>query len=158
MSVPLLSIRRSRLGAVATVAVAAVTLSACTKPIPEITVYGDGHSLNVGAARYTFPNGKEHVRITDYGRAPTLRVQPGSDLLVDVPRELATNAWVVAAFTLDPTGKATPLAGAGSAVHDTHSARLTAPPSSISDYFLQVVELRGSKQTGGWIVHVKVTS
>ncbi len=121
-------------------------------------MYGDGHSLNVAAARYTFPNGKEHVQITDYGRAPTLTVQPGSDLLVDVPRELATNAWVVAAFTLGPTGKTTPLAGAGSAVHDTHSARLTAPPSSVTDYFLQVVELRGSKQAGGWILHVKVTS
>lgn len=158
MSVTLLTIRRRLPPVLAAAAVVTVGLSACTKPIPEITVYGNGHSLNVPAARYTFPNGKEQVRITDYGKAPTLEVQPGTDLLVDVPRELATNAWVVAAFTLDPTGKTTPLAGAGSAVHDTHSARLTAPPSAVTDYFLQVAELRGSKQAGGWILHVRVTA
>jgi hypothetical protein len=141
------------------VTLGAVTLglSACSKPIPEVTIYGDGHSLNVPAARYTFPNGEEHVRITDYGKAPTIKVQVGTDLLVDVPRELSTHAWVVAAFTLDPSGKATPLSGTGGAVHDTHSARLTAPPSNIANYFLQVAELRGAKQTGGWIVHVKVS-
>lgn len=132
-------------------------LSACTRPLPNITVYGDGQSIIVPAANYRFPNGSSHVRITDYGKAPTLRVQNGTALMIDVPREIAVNAWVVAAFTLAADGKSTPIPGAGSALHDRHSTRLRAAPGGVSDYFLQIVELRGAAQTGGWVVHVKTT-
>ena len=148
---------RRRWAAAIGVIAAASVLSACDKPLPRITVYGDGHSVIVPAANYRFPDGAPHVEITDYSKAPTLRVQTGSELLVDVPHDIAVNSWVVAAFTLNAEGKSTPIAGAGSALHDEHTTRLAAAPADVSDYYLQVVELRGATQTGGWVLHVKTT-
>lgn len=139
---------------------AAPLLAGCQKPLPTITVYGDGHAITVDAAAYQFPGGPTHRPVSDYGQAPTLSVQAGSDLLIDVPRQVADNAWVVAAFTLDASSKATPLAGAGSAgaLRNQHSTRVTSAPAGVGNYYLQVVELRGNQQVGGWVVHVQTTS
>ena len=155
--------QRSWAGRVAVLAVALTgtpILVGCDKPLPRITVYGGGHAINVDAAEYQFPGGPARRQITDYGQAPTLTVPAGSDLLIDVPRTIARNAWVVAAFTLDADGKSTPLAGAGSAgaIRDQHSTRVSSAAAGVGAYFLQVVEVRGAQQAGGWVVHIRTVS
>ena len=138
----------------------AALLSACRKPLPTVTVYGGGRSVIVDAAAYQFPGGPKRQHLTDYAQAPTITVPAGSDLLIDVPRSVVDNAWVVAAFTLDAAGRTTPLTGAGSAgaLRDRHSTRVSSAPIGVGNYFLQVVELRGPQQAGGWVVHVRTTS
>jgi hypothetical protein len=134
-------------------------LAACQKPLPTITVSGDGKSVVVDAARYQFPGGPLHQPIKDVGDAPTIRVRAGSQLLVDVPRAVADNAWVVAAFTLDSASKSHPLTGAGSvsAIRDRHTTHLSTATAGVGSYYLQIAEIRGATQAGGWIVHVTTT-
>lgn len=134
-------------------------LSACHKPLPTITVSGDGKSVIVDAARYQFPGGPLHQPITDVGNAPTIRVRAGSELLVDVPRTVAANAWVVAAFTLDSASKSHPLTGAGTAtaIRDQHTAHLSTAAAGVGSYYLQIAEIRGASQAGGWILRVTTT-
>ena len=152
--------RWSRAGSGLLAVLALAVLVGCRKPLPTITVYGSGHSIIVDAAAYRFAGGPNHQRISDYGQAPTITVEAGSPLLIDVPREVATNAWIVAAFTLDSAGTSKPLAGAGSAgaLRDRHSTRVSTSPAGVGTYYLQVVELRGTEQAGGWVVHVRTTS
>lgn len=153
--------RRAIRGSFALAALAAVPLLAgCQKPLPTITVYGDGRSIIVDAAAYQFPGGPTHRPVTDYDQAPTLSVQAGSDLLIDVPRQVADNAWLVAAFTLDASSNTTPLAGAGSAgaIRNQYSTRVSSTPAGVGSYYLQVVELRQAQQVGGWVVHIQTTS
>lgn len=134
-------------------------LVACRKPAPSITVFGDGTSVQVGAAFYQHPGGPVRQPVTDYAQATSITVRAGSELLVDVPRTVATNTWLVAAFTLDGKGNATPLDGAGTAqtVHGSHSTRLSTTPAGVGSYYLQVGELRNGQQSGGWLVRVRTT-
>lgn len=135
-------------------------LAGCQKPLPTITVSGDGRSVVVGAAQYRFPGGPLHRPIKDVGQAPSIRVRAGSELLVDVPRTVADDAWVVAAFTLDSASKAHPLAGAGSAtaIRDRHTTHLSTASAGVGSYYLQIAEIRATSQAGGWIVHVTTTA
>jgi hypothetical protein len=152
--------RRARLSSgVAASTLAIGLLTACHKPLPTITVSGDGKSVIVDAARYQFPGGPLHRPITDVGDTPTIRVRAGSQLLVDVPRVVADNAWVVAAFTLDSASKSHPLNGAGSAsaIRDRHTTHLSTATVGVGSYYLQIAEIRGATQAGGWIVHVTTT-
>jgi hypothetical protein len=152
--------RRTRLsGWVAAFTLSVALLTACHKPLPTITVSGDGKSVIVDAARYQFPGGPLREPITDVGNAPTIRVRAGSQLLVDVPRAVADNAWVVAAFTLDSASKSHPVTGAGSAtaIRDRHTTHLSTATAGVGSYYLQIAEIRGATQAGGWIVHVTTT-
>lgn len=135
-------------------------LVACQKPLPTITVSGDGKSVVVDAARYQFAGGPLRQPIKDVGDAPTIRVRAGSQLLVDVPRAVASNAWVVAAFTLDSASKSHPLTGAGSAtaIRDQHTTHLSTTTAGVGSYYLQIAEIRGTSQAGGWIVRVTTTN
>ena len=139
---------------------AAGLFAACQKPLPTITVSGDGRSVVVGAARYQFPGGPLRQPVKDVAQAPTIRVRAGSQLLVDVPRAVADNAWVVAAFTLDSASRSHPLAGAGSAtaIRGRHTTHLSTATVGVGSYFLQIAEIRGTSQAGGWIVHVATTA
>lgn len=135
-------------------------LGACDRPLPTITVYGDGRSLVVDANAYQFAGGPVRTQHQDYAEAPTLKVAAGSELLIDVPRRVAKDTWLVAAFTLAADGTTRPLAGAGSAgpLTDQHTTRVSSAPAGVGEYYLQVVELRGTKQAGGWTVRVRTTS
>jgi hypothetical protein len=152
-------IRKRTAGWAALFALLAAVLTACQKPLPTITVSGDGKSVVVDAANYRFADGPLHEPVKDVGQAPELRVRAGSTLLVDVPRTVADNAWVVAAFTLDSAGKSHPLTGAGtaSAIHDRHTTHLATTPAGVGSYYLQVAEIRSASQVGGWILHVTTT-
>jgi hypothetical protein len=134
-------------------------LTACQKPLPTITVSGADRAVVVRAAQYQFAGGPLHKPIKDVGQAPGITVRAGSTLLVDVPHTVAANVWVVAAYTLDSAGKAHPLAGAGSAsaIRGRHTTHLSTTPAGVGDYYLQVAELRGTAEVGGWIVHVTTT-
>ncbi|MEP6851833.1 MAG: hypothetical protein ABJA87_04145 [bacterium] len=149
--------RRQHAVALALSAVLAVVLTACNRPLPTITVYGDGRSVVVDANAYQLPGGALRTQHQDYADAPTISVAAGSELLVDVPRRVATQTWLVAAFTLGADGKTAPLAGAGSAgaLTDQHTTRVSTAPAGVGEYYLQVVELRGTTQSGGWTLRVR---
>ena len=134
-------------------------LTACQKPFPTITISGNGKSVLVDAARYQFAGGPLHTPIQDVGQAPDLHVRAGSELLVDVPRSVADNVWVVSAYTLDSVNKAHPLAGAGTAnaVRGRHTTHLSTTPAGVGDYYLQVAEI-STGDVGGWVVHVITTA
>lgn len=142
------------------IAAATAVLSACHKPLPTVTVSGNGRSVIVRAARYEFPGGTMHQPIKDVGQAPGITVRAGTQLLVDVPRTVANNAWVVAAYTLDSASKAHPLAGAGSAsaIRGRFTTHLSTTPAGVGQYYLQIAELSGTAEIGGWIVRVTTTS
>ena len=76
-----------------------------------------------------------------------------------MPGPVANNAWVVAAYTLDSASKAHPLAGAGSAtaIRGRFTTHLSTTPAGVGVYYLQVAELKGTAEVGGWIVRVTTT-
>lgn len=135
-------------------------LVACQKPLPTITVYGDGKSVIVDAAAYQFSGGPTHRQISDFEQAPTITVQAGSQLLIDVPKTVAQHTWVVAAFSLDSSGASTAIEGAGTPVplHDQYTARVSTAPIGVGQYYLQVAEIRGITQVGGWVIKVRTES
>ena len=65
----------------------------------------------------------------------------------------------MAAFTLDSASKSHPLTGAGSAtaIRDRHTTHLSTATAGVGSYYLQIAEIRGATQAGGWIVHVTTT-
>lgn len=148
------------LGIVLLAGLLAGLVAACQKPLPTITVYGEGKSVIVDAAAYQFSGGPTRRTISDYAQAPTISVPAGTVLLIDVPRTVAEDTWVVAAFRLDQAGKSTPIEGAGSLepLHDRHSTRVSTSPAGLGDYYLQVAQLRGTTQAGGWVIKVRTKS
>ena len=93
------------------------------------------------------------------GEAAAINVTLGTQLLVDVPRTVADHAWIVSAFKLDAASRETPIVGAGSTlIHNTHYTRLDTTPAGLGDYYLRIVEYRGSAPAGGWTVRVRTTS
>jgi hypothetical protein len=135
-------------------------LVACDKPLPAVTFFGDGKSISVDPASYRFAGGPTRTTINDYGEVETLTVAVRSDVLIDVPRSVAENTWLVAAFRLDEQAKSTPIDGAGSLepLHDEHSTRVSTTPAGVGEYFLQVVELRDGQAVGSWLVKIRTTS
>ncbi len=136
----------------------AATLTACRKPAPRITVYAAHKSIQVSAAFYIQTGGPKRNFLTDFANAPTITVPPDTKLLVDVPRAVSLS-WVVVAVTVSSTGASTPVPNVAPAevLRNRHTVTLAAAPASTGDYYVQVAQLRGSVQAGGWIFHVKPT-
>ncbi len=143
------------------VLLSASALAACTKPSPDITVYGNGKSIVIDAAFYSFTGSVGAPSIADATDARSISAQQGSKVLIDVPRSVANNTWLVSAFTFDTAGKANALAGAGGVgnVTGAHTTRITVPSASVTpEYYVEVVELRHGLAAGGWVFHVRVSS
>jgi hypothetical protein len=140
------------LGAVVTAAL----LSACDKPVPEVTIQSGSRTTVVSPLRYCFDSALTKCRANLTPQ--TVSAQSSSTLFVDVPREVAAKHWIVSAYKVDNTGKKSPLDGYGSPslLHDQHSTRV-AVPYGTGSYFLSVAELDGTAQVGTWTVEVQVT-
>jgi hypothetical protein len=152
--------RRSRVarraGLVAAAVLASATLTSCDKPIPNVTFLTGSTTTLVHALNYCF-DAITHCHNTS--KITIINAKSNSTVLVDVPREVADQHWIVTAFSLSK-GKTTPLDGYGSSVlHNRHSIRLPVPYASGggSYYFLSVAEIRGAAQSGTWTVQVHVT-
>jgi hypothetical protein len=127
-------------------------LTACDKPQPKVTVQS-GSKSKIVAAQPACVMTKQCG--TDQARIVHLAATPGTQMLVDVPKELADASWAVAAFTQDQTGKNTPLdiPGTGTPIKGKHALRLGVPQAT-GMYWLQVSSLAPTKQLTTWIVAV----
>jgi hypothetical protein len=122
-------------GAVGVAAVVSV-LSACDRPLPQISVLSGSTIVRVSPQTYYFDN-PQKARVTS-GTVSTISASGGRSLLVDVPKEVADQNWSVTAITLDAAGKQTDLDGTG-------------------NYFLKVAAAGGSAG-GVWLIQVHVTA
>jgi hypothetical protein len=146
----------ARAGALAAAAVAAVLLSACDKPIPEITLLSGSTVSQVAATSYCFNSNQRNCHVTS--AVPRITATSSSTIMVTVPRSVAESPWIVSAFRLDDQGTRTPLDGYGSPalLQDTHSTRV-AVPFGTGEYFLSVAQIEGAEQRGTWTVRVDVS-
>jgi hypothetical protein len=136
------------LGLVAT----ATVLAACDRPQPKVTVQSGSRSKIVSAQSLCVVAKQCAV---DTSKIVHLTAAPGSQILVDVPKDLSDASWAVAAYTQDQSGKNTPLdvPGTGSPIKGKHAVRL-AVPQATGGYLLQVSALAPTKQLTTWIIAV----
>jgi hypothetical protein len=80
----------SRTAAAALAAVAAVSLTACEKQSPYVSVTAGGRTVKARAIRYC--RGSECDSSTDQ---PILRLKAGDVVGIDVPRSLAEQGWAI---------------------------------------------------------------
>ena len=150
--------RTARLAAavLGTAAIATV-LTACSKPTPNITVLSGRTTIRVAPAKYCFDGNAKTCRTTS--AAGSIKATSGATIVVDVPRQVATDHWAVAAFVKDSTGKITTIDASSSAVvSGTHSVRLLVPQASSGSYQLSVQSFTGAAATGEWDVEVSLSN
>lgn len=80
----------SRLSAAALAVLATSGLAACEKQNPYITLTASGKVVKARAVRYCRG---DDCRVTSDN--PTLRMEPGSPVGIDVPRSVAEDGWQV---------------------------------------------------------------
>jgi hypothetical protein len=143
------------LTALAATALATVTLAACDKPVPGVTFLAGSTTVVSHPSQYCF-DPTTHCHSS--GSIPKITAKANSTVLVDVPRDVADQHWIVLAFKTDSAGTSTALDGYGSTgvLHNRHSVRVPVPNAEGS-YYLKVAELRGAAQSGTWIVLVDVS-
>lgn len=144
---------RRRLKTVAAVAglmAVPALLTACDKPQPTVTVFNGSTAKAVSAQPACLLLSTCSAK---QGRVVSLSAQPGSTILIDVPKKLADAGWIASAFTQDSTGKNTAVTGAGTSTTTDLTARLQVPQGT-GGYFVQVSALKPSNQLTTWIVRV----
>ncbi|MCU1688626.1 MAG: hypothetical protein JWN20_554, partial [Jatrophihabitantaceae bacterium] len=137
---------------------AATMLVACDKPLPKVTVSGDGNIVNLSASTYCFDD--DHCRdgeVSDYSDAPVLKIGRGEDILVSVPKVVATGQWLVSAFRVDANGDQQAVEGLGTpTLHDVHTTRIQTAAAGDQGFFLGIIEFDDNAKdvTGTWVVQV----
>lgn len=152
---------RRPLFAVLVVAAGVLTLAACDKPTPGVTIQSGSTSTVLKPQTYCFDAKPSHCRLTTSGNVGTLHAQGGGKIMVDVPRTIASGFWQVRSATQQANGtfKGLTAQGTSSAVlHDRHNTRVQVPIGS-GDYYLIVTEApQGTnKATGSWVARIVVS-
>ena len=143
---------RSRRVLLAVLGLAAVVLAACQKPVPEVTVEGDGTVVTISPSTYCFD--PSHCRRSALD-LPALTVGPDQKVLVDVPREVMSNGWRVDALSLQDITK---VLGSSGPIENSHSFRVAGNSGGGAPFIVQVSELAGGKPDGSvWSFVVKVS-
>ena len=143
-----------RVAAVAAGLAAAGVLTACQKPLPEVTVLSGGTTTTVSPQTYCFDD--KHCRFPR-SEVGAVAAPAGSTLLVDVPREVAHAYWSVTSAVRRNDGTFRTLKGAAfssGTVHDSHSTRVQVP-DGIGSYYLVVTQLSSSSK-GSWVAEVTI--
>jgi hypothetical protein len=146
---------RRRAGATAAL-LAALALTGCQKPVPEVTALADGEFVQIPAsmfcfdgARYTGPGSCREAK-----SAQSVTVRPGSPVSVEVPQEIREHGWYVR--VVGANGQITP----GPIQKDSSYFKLSADFGQASVLNLQVVALPsgtvGDGQPSGiWELHLR---
>lgn len=143
---------RSRRALLAVLGLAAFVLTACQKPVPKVTVEGNGTVFTIAPSTYCFD--AVHCRKSALD-LPALTVGPDQKVMVDVPREVVSKGWEVAALSLQDISK---VLGSSGPITDSHSFRIAANSGNGAPFIVQVSELDGSKSDGSiWSFVVKVS-
>ena len=143
-----------------TVAAAGATvlsLAACDRPVPEVTVLSGSTTIVVSPQTYCPDATPTHCRFST-SSVHHLRAIAGSTLLVDVPREVADTSWSVVSASQKANGNFSTIPGANYAsgtITGTHSVRLDVP-YGVGSYFL-VVQSKGASTDGSWVAEVSIS-
>lgn len=121
----------SRLAVAALAALAPLTLAACEKQNPIITITASGVVVKAKAVRYCRG---EDCRVTTEN--PTLRMRVGDPIGIDVPRSIAEDGWKVVL----PDRRST-------AVYHDHYRLLGLP---VSDEPMTIAIVRDGAEAGEW--------
>jgi hypothetical protein len=151
-----------RLLAALGVLAAVMTLAACQKPTPGVTLQSGSTSTVLKPQTYCFDAKTKDCRVAASGNVGTLHAAGGGSILVDVPRTIADGYWQVRSATQSKDGTFKTLTADGTQtaiVHGRHSARVQVPFGS-GDYYLIVAEAPqgANKATGSWVARIVVTS
>ena len=146
---------RHPIGKIVTVAAAiaaTVTLTACDRPLPKITVLSGSTTVVLGPQTYCFDATHCHHA---KGNVPTIHAVAGATLLIDVPRDVASHSWSVSSGTFVSADSFQSFQGenySSGTVKNSHSARVDVP-YGVGTYAIAV-------QTNGlsaWVANVSVS-
>jgi hypothetical protein len=79
-----------RLFPLAVAALALVSVTACEKPAPQITVASSGRVINVDASRYCFKTCRDHKPADK-----SISVKGNTTVAFDVPKRVAKKGWII---------------------------------------------------------------
>jgi hypothetical protein len=149
--------RRARVLATVVIGVVAlVSLSACTKPVPNITILSGSTTVVVSPQAYCPDTNPSHCH-TSTSKLKSIGAVAGTMLLVDVPRQVADKPWLVRSATQKANNTFSLISGGGYSsgiVKNTHSARV-AVPYGVGSYFLLITEAGGGT-SGSWVAKVSI--
>lgn len=173
---------RRVLAALFGVAAVLTVLTACDKPIPQVTFQSGSESVLASAQNYCFNTNKDTCHSGNAASAPTLNAKVGSSILIDLPRKVATGTWQAYSAQGQANGSLAPIDVSNGAssdatslitnqiavgiasplIRDNHTARLALPYRS-GTYYVAVVSGAGdgwtaTGPTDSWVVRVNVTS
>lgn len=134
-------------------------LTGCDKPQPTVTALSNDRSTIVPAQPgcTMLPTA---ACSPDPSKQKSIKASGGSQILLDVPLQLANAGWIVTAFTGDGTTNTpltTPAGVSTGPIHGVHTVRLNVPAATAGSYFLQVTALKASKQLTNWLIAVQLT-
>ncbi|SDI97017.1 Protein of unknown function [Frankineae bacterium MT45] len=145
-----------RAGVIATVTLAgAGLLSACQKPVPLVTVLANETVTQLHPQEYCF-DATHPCRKSGDDPQP-IKARAGSTISIDVPKAVADKYWLVSAYSLDSSNKATAIDGAGTTLlHNQNNARITVPFTGTS-YYIAIQQTNGKTAAGIWQAAVQIT-
>jgi hypothetical protein len=135
-------------------AVLVMTVTACQKPLPELTVLSGSTTTTVQPQTYCFDPSHCHFPKSVVGE---VSAQSGSTLLVDVPRAVAAQTWSVVSAVRNAKGDFKTIKGANyraNAVTNSHSTRIDVP-YGVGSYYL-IVSQRGTATLGSWVAEITI--
>jgi hypothetical protein len=154
---PVQPARRSRRAPLATLAAAAAAtgvLTACEKPLPQVTVVGAGRVVTVAPSSYCFDTNS--CRKPGANRLAVVTVPADEKILVDVPRAVKSRGWQVRALSLTDDGKQI---GSSGPITDSHSYKVTSGAGGGAPFIVEVDQLRNGQADGSkWSFLVSVST
>lgn len=147
--------RRRAAGAAAAI-LAALALTGCQKPVPEVTALADGAFVQIpasvfcfGGQKYTGPGSCREAKVTR-----TVTVRPSSPVSLEVPQEVRQHGWYVR--LVGQNGQVTP----GPIQKDSSYFKLSADFGQANTLDLQVVALPAGDAASGqpsgiWELHLR---
>lgn len=146
--------RRAQFATLAAVAAATGVLTACEKPLPQITVVGAGRVITVAPSSYCFDANR--CRKPGTKGLAVVTVPADDKILVDVPRAVKSRGWQVQALSLTDNGQQI---GSSGPITDSHSYKVTSGVGGGSPFIVEVDQLRNGQADGSkWSFLVSVST
>jgi hypothetical protein len=133
-----------------------MTITACQKPLPELTVLSGSTTTTVQPQTYCFDPSHCHF---PKSVVAGVSARAGSTLLVDVPHAVAAQTWSVLSAVRTAKGVFKSIKGANyraDAVTNSHSTEIHVP-YGVGSYYL-IVSQRGTATVGSWVAEIMIHS
>ncbi len=135
---------------------AALGLTACNQPLPDVTILSDKTTVTVKPQEYCFDGKSSQCHFVTSGNVPTLSAHAGATLFIDVPKAVADNVWRVTTGHFPKAGTFQAYKGDGISsglIRDRHSTRINVP-YNLTDYYVAIQQVAGD--AGTWVAEIKV--